>query len=579
MFISRPRAVITNICRTAAAVLLCIATAVCADKPVIKSNTPDEVVDRIMAREKDNAKNFEKYAPMIETYLQMYTADKELGRTPASDQYFLGRASFKGRVSNETFLEQTDEKMGFTKKLIRKIMDIAPVRRTWEPTGFVQMAVIDTDGFDRQHYTFNFLKREFLGTVRCLVFDVIPREKSGAGRFLGRVYVEDRDYNIVRFNGVFVRPKDHTAYTHFDSWRINVQGNQWLPAYIYSEESGITLEGKKLAFKSQTRFWGYAASLHTSSEFTAVMVDSSVSDQTSDAGVLSPLAAERQWERQAEDNVIEKLEQNGLLAAPSEVDKVLETVTNNLIITNELTVEPEIRCRVLLTSPIESFTVGHTIVISRGLLDVLPDEASLAAVLAHELSHIVLAHQVDTQFAFGDRLLFNESDTLRRLSMAHTADEEADADKKSLELLAKSPYADKLQNIGLFLKQLQANHDSLPNLTRSRIGNAIIDSNGIRLGPVMSNAPELKKTDIKQTAALPLGARIELEPWSNQVQLTRARSVSAVNAREKLPLLVTPFYPFLQRVGEAEKQQAKPNPSEDQKKPPLDGQQRNMSEQ
>jgi hypothetical protein len=162
--------------------------------------------------------------------------------------------------------------------------------------------------------------------------------------------------------------------------------------------------------------------------------------------------------------------------------------------------------------------------------------------------------------------------------MAHTADEEADADKKSLELLAKSPYADKLQNIGLFLKQLQANHDSLPNLTRSRIGNAIIDSNGIRLGPVMSNAPELKKTDIKQTAALPLGARIELEPWSNQVQLTRARSVSAVNAREKLPLLVTPFYPFLQRVGEAEKQQAKPNPSEDQK-PPQDGQQRNMSEQ
>lgn len=190
MFISRPRTVITNICRTAAAVLLCIATAVCADKSVIKSNTPDEVVDRIMAREKDNAKNFETYTPMIETYLQMYTADKELGRTPASDQYFLGRASFKGRVSNETFLEQTDEKMGFTKKLIRKIMDIAPVRRTWEPTGFVQMAVIDTDGFDRQHYTFNFLKREFLGTVRCLVFDVIPHEKSGAGRFLGRVYVE-----------------------------------------------------------------------------------------------------------------------------------------------------------------------------------------------------------------------------------------------------------------------------------------------------------------------------------------------------------------------------------------------------
>jgi hypothetical protein len=45
---------------------------------------------------------------------------------------------------------------------------------------------------------------------------------------------------------------------------------------------------------------------------------------------------------------------------------------------------------VLLTTPLESFVVGRTIILSRGLLDVLPDEATLAAVLAHELAHIVL---------------------------------------------------------------------------------------------------------------------------------------------------------------------------------------------
>ena len=53
--------------------------------------------------------------------------------------------------------------------------------------------------------------------------------------------------------------------------------------------------------------------------------------------------------------------------------------------------EHEVRCRILLTNPIESFTVGDTIVISRALLDILPDEATLVAVLALELSHIVLA--------------------------------------------------------------------------------------------------------------------------------------------------------------------------------------------
>ena len=79
-----------------------------------------------------------------------------------------------------------------------------------------------------------------------------------------------------------------------------------------------------------------------------------------------------------------------LAGAPGEVDKILQTVVNNIMITNNLEIVPDVRCRVLLTSPLESFTIGHTIVISRGLLDVLPDEASLAMALAHEFSHIAL---------------------------------------------------------------------------------------------------------------------------------------------------------------------------------------------
>ena len=55
------------------------------------------------------------------------------------------------------------------------------------------------------------------------------------------------------------------------------------------------------------------------------------------------------------------------------------------------------RCRVLLTAPMESFAIGHTIVVSRGLIDALPDEASLAAVLAHELATLCLRMTVTTR--------------------------------------------------------------------------------------------------------------------------------------------------------------------------------------
>src|SRR5205823_8715402 len=103
-----------------------------------------------------------------------------------------------------------------------------------------------------------------------------------------------------------------------------------------------------------------------------------------------PVHSQHMWEREAEDNVLDRLERAGVLAPEGEVSKVLQTVVNNMEITNNLNIDPEVRCRVLLTTPLESFTVGHTIVVSRGLLDVMPDEASLAMILSHELGHIAL---------------------------------------------------------------------------------------------------------------------------------------------------------------------------------------------
>src|SRR5262249_55554803 len=146
---------------------------------------------------------------------------------------------------------------------------------------------------------------------------------------------------------------------------------------------------------------------HKNSEFSDILVDSpDAKDQTPNAQDASPLEGKRAFEQMAADNIVLKLERVGLVAPSGDLDKVLQTVVNNLQITNKLDIQPEIKCRVLLTSPLESFSVGHTIIISRGLIDVLPDEASLAMVLARELAHIAMGHRFDTRYAFSDRLLF-----------------------------------------------------------------------------------------------------------------------------------------------------------------------------
>jgi hypothetical protein len=420
------------------------------------------------------------------------------------------------------------------------------------PLGFAQMVVLDTD-FQKNYYDFTFVRREFLGEVRCLVIDVQPKDNAPPGRFMGRIWVEDEGYNVVRFNGTYSPHPKTSFYLHFDSWRLNMRSGAWLPAYIYSEESDLqTNLGKPLHFRAQTRLWGYdLKALNKNTEFTQILVDSpqSVKDQSDAAADANPVMAERMWERQAEDNATERLQRIGLLSPPGDVDKVLLTVVNNLLVTNNIDLQGDVRCRVLLTSPLESFTIGRTIVVSRGLLDVLPDEASLAMVLAHELSHIVLGHATDTKLAFNDRMFFPDEQSFQRLDFKRdSADEEA-ADTKALELLKNSPYKDKLASAGLFLKALQQSAPKLPNLIRPHLGNRMASAKNIRMSMLLASAPQLEPQRTDQIAALPLGGRIKLDPWTDQVELANAKPVALTSAREKMPFEIAPFFPYLSRIS------------------------------
>lgn len=532
---------------------LLTAVLVVAVSAVAQSSAPaasfDQVVDRVMEREAQFNKNLRKYNPLVETYIQNMKLDKELGAIPESDRYFLGRMSYQGKVDQKSFVDEN--KASFFSKTYKKMTGF--MRVDYLPLGFAQMVLVDGRGLDRAHYDFNFVRREFLGEIRTIVIDVTPKPKAGAGRFLGRIWVEDQDYNIVRFNGTYEQGKKG-VYLHFDSWRLNMAPGVWLPAYVYSEESGVQVNiFSSLHFKSQTRLWGYNVSNAAhQSEFTQVVVDTndSVKDQSQNVQDLSPIASQRAWESQAEENVVERLQRASLLAAPGEVDKVLQTVVNNLEITNNLNVEPEIKCRVLMTAPLETFTIGHTIVISRGLLDTLPDEATLAAVLAHELAHVVLGHRLDTRYAFSDRMLFSDELTFQRFNLQHPAADEEAADKKVFELLQNSPYKDKLQSVGLFLRQLEALRASLPNLIRARLGNAMFEQkDNVRLEQLVAGSPELAPRDVKQIAALPLGGRIKVDPFNNEVVISKNKPVAILSAREKMPFEVTPMFPYLTRLS------------------------------
>ena len=513
------------------------------------ATTLDQVVDRSIERERALIQLLRERTPLVETYLQDLRPDPKLGPTPTDDHYFFGRLDLDNNKGRRDFLSKGSLKDsvlgGFT----------SAFKLQYKPTGFSWMVFVDRDDYDRAHYDFSYIRREFLGDVRCIVFDVSPKKGSGNGRFHGRVWIEDQDYNIVRLNGTYEPHPKNSFFFHMDSWRLNLMAGYWVPSYIYSEEGDFGYGSKdKIAFKAQTRIWGYNLKGNgKEDELTQLVVDSSVNDQSAAAQDASPLEAEHKWQQQAEDNVIERLERAGLVAPSGELDKVLQTVVANLEITNNIELSRPVRTRVLLTSPLETFSVGNTIVVSRGLVDVLPDEASLATVLSHELAHIVLGHNLGSKFAFNDRMLFSDEASYQNLGFRHVPEEEAAADVKAVEFLQHSPYSQKLETPGLFLKQLAERSKSLQGLLTAHLGNNLVDKDGNvqRLTAIMNQAPALDINKLDQISALPLGGRVKLNPWDDRVEMSKTAPVGITSARDKMPLEVTPFYPRLTRLGAA----------------------------
>jgi hypothetical protein len=512
-----------------------------------EASTPNEIVDKVVAQERLTIQLLREYSPLVETYIQYFRLDKQLGAVPDGDKYFLGRAKLATGVE----LEPLAYDPGLKRKLSedwREFLNVGFV-----PGGFLQMIYLDGPSFDREHYRFEYIRREFLGEVRCLVFDVGPLRKNDRGRFVGRIWVEDQDYHIVRFNGSYGESFVLSHYFNFDSWRLNIGINQWLPAFVYTEQGNVhDPETKRLAYKpfrAQTRLWGYRLGrAGEEQELSKVLIETPMKDLTETANDYSPVQAQRAWERQAERNVTDFLEWQGLLAQHGEVDKVLETVVNNLEVTNGLDIQPEVRCRVLMTSTLESFTIGHTIVLSRGLVDVLPDEASLAAILAHELSHVVLGQGMNTKFAFFNNRQFKERDTFRHFEFSRSKAEEQAVEKKANELLSKSPYNEGF-TAQLFLETLKKRSKDFPNLVSPHLGDRVPTSWTV-VGAAPSAEPSEAKARTSAMAALPLSGRVKVDPWSDQLQWAKSRPEAAMSEAEKMSFQITPFVLYLTRQND-----------------------------
>jgi hypothetical protein len=381
---------------------------------------------------------------------------------------------------------------------------------------------------------------------------------TGMGRFYGRIWVEDLDGNVVRFNGTYTGPASEDSskyYFHFDSWRMNVQPGIWLPVAIYVEETQRIEGEKSTGLKAQTHFWGYSLKLPTRESDNVSIKVEDAQDKSEDSQDVGPLQASRMWITQAENNVIDRLVEAGLVAPLTPggfEDKVLGQIVINLVVPNNLAFTDQIHCRILLTDTVEATTVGNTIILSKGLIDSLPSEPAWASVISMELAHIALGHHIDTRYAFNDRLLFPDESTFQRIDMYHSDIDDATAAKKAMEYLEASMYKDQLPNAGLYYEQLMDRGKVLKALNTPKLGDSLLKADGTPwMGDLEHMAPKINWDDLTQTAALPLGSWLKTDPWDDKVLMLNAKRYAPMNARDKMPFEVTPVFYKLQRYDVA----------------------------
>jgi hypothetical protein len=532
------------------------------EEPAGKKLTPAQIalIDKAITREKAVIKVVKERAPLVETYIQNMRPDPVMRQVPESDEHFLGRVEF-GKIIGDSAYEtgpkagQKSSKLGFFKNSMGFLTGLGgSLHLQFSEKGFLQMLLMDSNNFDRQHYNFYFVRNDFLGNIPTAVFDVTPASKSDKGRFFGRIWVETRNGNVVRFNGDFAgSEKDYQEFFHFDSWRTNVQPDLWLPTSFYVEESDPKSQTSTLKFKAINHVWGYVLKVPAATAENTSLDVVGATDVSNDASDLSPLAAQRAFTKQAEDNVVERLFQAGLLDAPSEFDKTLEALANNILAYNKVAVGSPIHVRTLLTEPLESLSVGNTIILSKSLIDttavVTSDGAqqmgNLNALLAFQLAHIISGHRLDTKYAFNDRLLFPDNSAFKRIPMHHTDADNTEAAKKAIELLNATELVDGQKYFGLYLQQLQQRVKGLKALNQPVIGDGLVKSDTdptFWLAALMPKGEKLDVKNLKQQAAVPLSSFLRFDPWTDQVVTMHTAYEPILSASDKMPFEVSPVY-------------------------------------
>ena len=112
-------------------------------------------------------------------------------------------------------------------------------------------------------YNIRFVGKEKIDELNLLIFDVQPKvmpdpKKTKERLFLGRVWVDDQDLQIVKTRGKGVPEDKQNKYPNVETYREHIDGRYWFPTYSYADEELVFDNGSTLHVRLKVRYTDFA---------------------------------------------------------------------------------------------------------------------------------------------------------------------------------------------------------------------------------------------------------------------------------------------------------------------------------
>jgi hypothetical protein len=202
------------------------------DKSDPKGTTPEEIIKKFAAKEKEFKEARDQYTYRQDVKVQVMDGDTVKGQyREVFDVVFNDNGK---RLENVVFAPQSSlDQAGLSMDQgdFDDIRNRLPFVLTSDEVGEYDILYVGQQQEDELH---------------CYVFDIAPKQIVGKKRyFQGRIWVDDRDFQIVKTFGKTVpqiyagkkKNKEEHLYPSFTTWREQIDGQYWFPTYTKADDT------------------------------------------------------------------------------------------------------------------------------------------------------------------------------------------------------------------------------------------------------------------------------------------------------------------------------------------------------